>query len=56
MKLSGAVFTVTGEDGTEAVMPEVLDEDGNGTGVYRLEGLSFGTYTVRETQAPRGMI
>lgn len=56
VKLSGAVFTITGEDGTEAVMPEVLDEDGNGTGVYRLEGLSFGTYTVRETQAPRGMI
>ncbi|MEI3061234.1 MAG: SpaA isopeptide-forming pilin-related protein [Oscillospiraceae bacterium] len=54
VKLSGAVFTVTGEDGTEAVMPEVLDEDGNGTGVYRLEGLSFGTYTVRETQAPEG--
>ena len=54
VKLSGAVFTITGEDGTEAVMPEVLDEDGNGTGVYRLEGLSFGTYTVRETQAPEG--
>lgn len=54
VKLSGAVFTVTGEDGVEATMPEVLDEVGNGTGIYRLEGLSFGTYTVRETQAPEG--
>ncbi len=55
VKLSGAVFTVTGEDGTEAVMPEVLDEDGNGTGVYRLEGLSFWNIHRPGDPGPRGV-
>ena len=35
-------------------MPEVLDADGHGTGVYRLEHLRYGHYTIRETKAPEG--
>ena len=53
-KLSGAEFTVTYPDGSVTVMPEVLDSHGNGTGVYRLERLPYGHYTVQETKAPEG--
>ena len=57
-KLTGAEFTVTmTKDGnTEtAVMTEVLDEQGNGTGVYRLEHIEYGTVCeIRETKAPEG--
>ncbi len=53
-KLSGAEFTVTYPDGSVTVMPEVLDSHGNGTGVYRLERLPYGRYTVQETKAPEG--
>ena len=53
-KLSGAEFTVTYPDGSATVMPEVLDFNGNGTGVYRLERLPYGRYTVQETKAPEG--
>ncbi len=35
-------------------MEEVLDRAGKGTGVYRLEGLPYGRYTVQETKAPEG--
>ena len=64
IKLSGAEFTVTREISSEdpslgsaireQVMPEVLDADGHGTGVYRLEHLRYGRYTIRETKAPEG--
>ena len=64
IKLSGAEFTVTREISSEdpslgsaireQVMPEVLDADGHGTGVYRLEHLRYGRYTIRETKAPKG--
>ena len=64
IKLSGAEFTVTSEIPSgdpslgsairEQVMPEVLDADGHGTGVYRLEHLRYGHYTIRETKAPEG--
>lgn len=64
IKLSGAEFTVTSEIPSgnpslgsairEQVMPEVLDADGHGTGVYRLEHLQYGRYTIRETKAPEG--
>ncbi|MEI3060499.1 MAG: SpaA isopeptide-forming pilin-related protein [Oscillospiraceae bacterium] len=64
IKLSGAEFTVTREISSEdpslgsaireQVMPEVLDADGHGTGVYRLEHLRYGHYTIRETKAPEG--
>ena len=64
IKLSGAEFTVTREISSEdpslgsaireQVMPEVLDADGHGTGVYRLEHLRYGRYTLRETKAPEG--
>ena len=64
IKLSGAEFTVTREIPSEdpslgsaiqeQVMPEVLDADGNSTGVYRLEHLPYGSYTIRETKAPDG--
>ncbi len=37
-------------------MPEVLDFNGNGTGVYRLERLPYGRYTVQETKAPGGYV
>lgn len=35
-------------------MTEVLDANGRGTGVYRLEHLRYGRYTVQETKAPEG--
>ena len=64
IKLSGAEFTITREIPSgdpslgsairEQVMPEVLDADGHGTGVYRLEHLRYGHYTIRETKAPEG--
>ncbi len=64
IKLSGAEFTITREIPSgdpslgsairEQVMPEVLDADGHGTGVYRLEHLPYGHYTIRETKAPEG--
>lgn len=58
-KLSGAEFTVTmtkPDSSVEtAIMTEVLDEDGNGTGVYRLEGIEYNTVCeIRETAAPEG--
>lgn len=64
VKLSGAEFTVTWETPSEdpslgsaiqrQVMTEVLDATGRGTGVYRLEHLRYGRYTVQETKAPEG--
>lgn len=64
VKLSGAEFTVTWEMSAEdpslgsaiqrRVMTEVLDATGRGTGVYRLEHLRYGRYTVQETKAPDG--
>ncbi len=55
-KLSGAEFTVTCPDGSATVMPEVLDSNGNGTGVYRLERLPYGRYIVQETKTPEGYV
>ena len=57
--LSGAEFTVTitypGREPAEVPMPEVLDDQGNGTGVYRLEHIEYGSVcVVRETKAPEG--
>lgn len=64
VKLSGAEFTVTWEMPSEdpslgsaiqrQIMTEVLDANGRGTGVYRLEHLRYGRYTVQETKAPEG--
>ena len=54
VKLSGAEFTVTKPNGAKVRMEEVLDRAGKGTGVYRLEGLPYGRYTVQETKAPEG--
>ena len=54
VKLSGAEFTVTKPNGAKVPMKEVLDQAGKGTGVYRLEGLPYGRYTVQETKAPEG--
>ena len=54
VKLSGAEFTVTKPNGSKVRMEEVLDRAGKGTGVYRLEGLPYGRYTVQETKAPEG--
>ena len=56
IKLSGAEFTVTYPDGSATVMPEILNSHGNGTGVYRLERLPYGRYTVQETKAPEGYV
>ncbi len=53
-KLSGAEFTVTWPDGSTVTMPEELDGAGDGTGVYRLGDLPYGSYTIRETKAPEG--
>lgn len=59
-KLTGAEFTVImskfgSEDLETAIMSEVLDEQGNGTGVYRLEHIEYGTTCeIRETAAPDG--
>lgn len=60
-KLSGAEFTVTitypGREPVEVPMPEVLDDQGNGTGVYRLEHIEYGTVcVVQETKAPEGFL
>lgn len=57
--LSGAEFTVTitypDRDPVEVPMPEVLDDQGKGTGVYRLEHIEYGSVcVVRETKAPEG--
>lgn len=48
IKLSGAEFTVTGSDGNTQIMKETE------TGVYKLEHLRYGYYTIRETKAPEG--
>ena len=59
-KLTGAEFTVTmttfgSSEQKTKIMTEVLDEQGNGTGVYRLEGIEYGTVCeIRETNAPEG--
>ena len=59
-KLTGAEFTVTmttfgSSEQKTKIMTEVLDEQGNGTGVYRLEGIEYGTICeIRETAAPEG--
>ena len=50
VKLSGAEFTVTGPDGSTQVMEETE------TGVYKLEHLRYGHYTIRETKAPEGYV
>ena len=60
-RLTGAEFTVTltrPDGSTETVpMPEVLDDQGKGTGVYRLEHVEYGTICeVRETKAPEGFL
>lgn len=60
-RLSGAEFTVTvdrpGHDSVDMLMPEILDEQGNGTGVYRLEHIEYGSVClVRETKAPEGFL
>ena len=57
--LTGAEFTVTitypGREPVEVPMPEVLDDQGKGTGVYRLEHIEYGSVcVVRETKAPEG--
>lgn len=57
--LSGAEFSVTitypGREPVEAPMPEILDDQGKGTGVYRLEHIEYGSVcVVRETKAPEG--
>lgn len=56
-RLTGAEFTVTltrPDGSSETVpMPELLDDEGKGTGVYRLEHIEYGTVcTVQETKAP----
>ena len=60
-RLTGAEFTVTvatpGKESVDMLMPEVLDDQGNGTGVYRLEHIEYGSVcTVRETRAPEGFL
>lgn len=60
-RLTGAEFTVTvatpGKEPVEMLMPEVLDDQGNGTGVYRLEHIEYGSVcTVRETRVPEGFV
>lgn len=60
-RLTGAEFTVTltrpGADAETVPMPEVLDDEGKGTGVYRLEHVEYGTVCeVRETKAPEGFL
>ena len=60
-RLTGAEFTVTltrPDGSSEAVpMPELLDDEGKGTGVYRLEHIEYGTVcTVQETKAPEGFL
>ena len=60
-RLTGAEFTVTltrPDGSSEAVpMPELLDDEGKGTGVYRLEHIEYGTVcVVQETKAPEGFL
>lgn len=60
-RLTGAEFTVTltrPDGSSETVpMPELLDDEGKGTGVYRLEHIEYGTVcTVQETKAPEGFL
>ena len=60
-RLSGAEFTVTvtypGKEPVDMLMPEVLDAEGKGTGVYRLEHIEYGSVClVRETKAPEGFL
>ena len=51
--LSGAVFTLTREDGTDVAAPSYSsDQDGRITIAY----LSQGTYTLTETSAPKGYV
>ncbi len=64
--LSGAEFTVYEDAGTEgsfdkadkivATMDEMKNEEGQGTGSYKLENLPYGKYLVKETKAPTIMI
>lgn len=57
-KLTGAVFGVTVHRNgyvSNRRMTEVLDAQGNGTGVYRLDGLGYGSVCeIREVSAPEG--
>ncbi len=60
-RLTGAEFTVTltrSDGSSETVpMPELLDDEGKGTGVYRLEHIEYGTVcVVQETKAPEGFL
>ena len=60
-RLTGAEFTVTltrPDGSSETVpMPELLNDEGKGTGVYRLEHIEYGTVcTVQETKAPEGFL
>ena len=60
-RLTGAEFTVTltrPDGSSETVpMPELLDDEGKGTGVYRLEHIEYGTVcVVQETKAPEGFL
>ncbi|MBR4655888.1 MAG: hypothetical protein IKO68_04845 [Oscillospiraceae bacterium] len=60
-RLTGAEFTVTltrPDGSSEAVpMPELLDDEGKGIGVYRLEHIEYGTVcVVQETKAPEGFL
>lgn len=60
-RLTGAEFTVTltSPDGSSETvpMPELLDDEGKGTGVYRLEHIEYGTVcVVQETKAPEGFL
>lgn len=50
VRLPGAEFTVTGPDGSTQVMEETE------AGVYKLEHLRYGHYTIRETKAPEGYV
>lgn len=50
-KLAGAVFTLTPEGGSDA---DVITVTTDGLGVAAFEGLSAGTYTLREVEAPDG--
>ena len=60
-RLTGAEFTVTltrPDGSSETVpMPELLDDEGKGTGVYRLEHIEYGTVcVVQETKAAEGFL
>lgn len=53
-KLHDAVFELKDASGSIYTAAEVLDNDGNGTGTYRVENLPWGDYTLTETKAPPG--